>query len=223
MSGHRSHAHAVETEGETIHWARGYDWLLQAATFGLEGRIRARILDAAEVRAGDRVLDVGCGTGTLALLAVDRVGEGGTVEGVDPAPEMIARARAKAKRRGIDASFREAAVEALPFAEATFDVVLSSLMYHHLPRPLQLVGLGELKRVLAPGGRLCIVDFDGGGPVFHRLAAHLAAHHHEDEHAGLGFEALAEEARRRGFEQIRVDALRPRFLRVLRAEVPRGG
>ena len=208
---------APRTEGETIHWARGYDWLLRAATLGFERRFRERILDAADTRPGDRLLDVGCGTGTLALLARRRVGPQGRVTGIDPSPEMIARARDKAAAGGGAAHFELAAIEKLPFPDASFDVVTSSLMFHHLNRPLQLAGLDEIRRVLAPGGRLCIVDFDGGGPLFHRIAAHLAAHHHDDESRGLDLDAVAEAARERGFEAISLERFRPRFLRCLRA------
>ncbi len=210
----------LHTEGDVIHWAAGYDRLLGAMTLGLEGRFRRRVVEAAGLSEGERVLDVGCGTGTLALLASTAVGADGCVEGIDPAPEMIARAQAKAKAKRSSANFQVAAIESLPFEDDSFDVVLSTLMFHHLTGPLQRRGLDELRRVLAPGGRVCIVDFDGGGPLFHRLAAHFMAHHHDEEEHGEGFEALADAARERGFTGVATGRFRPRFLRELRAELP---
>jgi demethylmenaquinone methyltransferase/2-methoxy-6-polyprenyl-1,4-benzoquinol methylase/phosphoethanolamine N-methyltransferase len=71
---------------------------------------------------------------------------------------MIAVARYKSERAGLGIDYRVAAIEALPFADAAFDVVLSSLMMHHLPEDLKALGLAEVRRVLKPGGRLLIVD-----------------------------------------------------------------
>ena len=154
------HADAAETDGMLIRWARGYDLLLKIMTLGQEGHIRRRVTRAAGLEAGDRVLDVGCGTGTLALAAVEAVGPAGRVHGIDPAPEMIARAKAKAKKAGAAIELEVGVIEALPLADQSIDVVLSTLMFHHLPGDdLQRAGLAEIRRVLAPGGRLLIVDF----------------------------------------------------------------
>lgn len=103
-----------------------------------------------------RVLDIGCGTGTLAIAAAAR---GTTVTGIDPSPEMLARARSKARKAGVAVAFDEAAAEALPFDEGRFDVVLSTVMLHHLPRKEREACLAEVRRVLRPGGRLLLVDF----------------------------------------------------------------
>ena len=79
--------------------------------------------------------------------------------GIDPGPEQIARARAKAARRHVPAEFQIGVIEQLPFPDQTFDVVLSTLMMHHLPASLKRQGLAEIARVLKPGGRLVIADF----------------------------------------------------------------
>ncbi len=148
-----------ETGGAVMNWqAPFYD--LGCALAGLGARFRAQTLAHVALKDSERVLDVGCGTGMLtrfAALAVNPVGE---VVGIDPAPRMIAVARRKAARAGSRAQFRLGAIERLPFADNRFDVVLSSLMLHHLPPALKSDGLREVYRVLKPGGRLLVVDLD---------------------------------------------------------------
>lgn len=150
---------SVPTKGATISWARGYDLLVSTITFGFERRFREKQLQFAKLQTGERVLDVGCGTGTLAIAAKQHVGANGAVTGVDPAAEMVERATLKANRAGVDVAFRTAAAEELPFANGTFDVVLSSLMLHHLPYETRRAGVQEMRRVLKPGGRLLAIDF----------------------------------------------------------------
>ncbi len=213
----RSHIH---TKGDTIHWARSYDWLLSAITFGLEGRFRRRVVEAAGIGEGDRVLDIGCGTGTLAIEAARRVGASGRVEGVDPAPEMIERAKTKAEAAGVDAGFRLAAIEDLPYPDDHFDVVLNTLVYHHLPGPVQQKGLEEMRRVLAPGGRLFIVDFKIGDTFLHRVASSFMSHHHDDEEERGELDAAFTIAQRLGFEAVELERFRPRVFLALRATWP---
>jgi ubiquinone/menaquinone biosynthesis C-methylase UbiE len=153
----------VETKGLTLDGGWRYDMMLavmDATLFrgGLRGMRRATIA-RADIQPGERVLDVGCGTGTLALMAQRRVGTSGGVVGVDPSPVQIARARAQAARRHLPTVFQSGVIELLDFPDASFDVVLSSLMMHHLPTSLKRQGLAEIARVLKPGGRLVIADF----------------------------------------------------------------
>jgi SAM-dependent methyltransferase/DNA-binding SARP family transcriptional activator len=114
--------------------------------------------DLAQLQVGETVLDVGCGTGTLALIAKRRVGATDSVSGIDPSVQMIARARRKAARRGLAIDFQVGVVERLAFPDQSFDVVLSSFMMHQLPDGLKRQGLAEIVRVLKPGGRLLVVD-----------------------------------------------------------------
>lgn len=145
--------------GIVLHSARFYDVLVRVVTLGREGALREKMVGLARLRPGETVLDVGCGTGTLAIAAKQSVGSGGKVYGIDASPEMIARATRKAGKAGLGIEFRNANIEALPFQEAQFDVVLSTLMLHHLPRQVRENGLREIRRVLKPGGRVLVVDF----------------------------------------------------------------
>jgi ubiquinone/menaquinone biosynthesis C-methylase UbiE len=117
------------------------------------------LIALARITEGESVLDVGCGTGTLALAAKHQVGAAGRVIGIDASPRMIARATAKAAKTGCDVSFRTAAAEALPFPDGHFDIVLSTLMLHHLPRKARQQCAGEIRRVLTSRGRVMVVDF----------------------------------------------------------------
>ena len=159
---HHFHSHSVEqparTEGSLIRWASYYDMVTNFMTLGQARRLRKTTVDQALIKSGDSVLDVGCGTGEVTLLAKTRA-RTGNVYGIDPAPEMIAVARKKAARKGLEIDFRVGVIEALPFADSSIDVVTSSLMMHHLPEDLKARGVAEIYRVLKPGGRLLIADF----------------------------------------------------------------
>ncbi|MEP7288578.1 MAG: methyltransferase domain-containing protein [Chloroflexota bacterium] len=131
-------------------------------TFLFRGKLRElrqRTATLARLQPGDAVLDVGCGTGTLALEVQQRVGTTGRVVGIDPGTQQIARARSKAARRNLPTDFQIGVIEHLPFPDQTFDVVLSTIMMHHLGDGLKRQGLAEIARVLKPGGRLVIADF----------------------------------------------------------------
>jgi ubiquinone/menaquinone biosynthesis C-methylase UbiE len=142
-----------------IHGAARYDLFVWLFTLGGERKFRERMLRLARLQPGESVLDVGCGTGALAILAKKQVGAGGGVYGVDVSPEMIVRAREKAKRAGVDLILAEGAAQDLPLADAEVDVVLSTLMLHHLPRKVRPDIVRETRRVLKPGGRFLAVDF----------------------------------------------------------------
>ncbi|MDP9176989.1 MAG: methyltransferase domain-containing protein [Gemmatimonadota bacterium] len=139
--------------------ARYYDLLAWLLTLGREPAFRARLVALARLEPGETILDVGCGTGTLAIAAKGRVGGAGVVHGIDASPEMIDLANRKATKAGIDVAFQTGIVEALPFPDAQFDVVLSTLMLHHLPKLVRRQCAREMRRVLKPGGRVLAVDF----------------------------------------------------------------
>jgi ubiquinone/menaquinone biosynthesis C-methylase UbiE len=161
--------------GLVLHAAARYDLTVWLMTFGRERAFREKTLRLARLAPGESVLDVGCGTGTLAITAKRLVGPTGTVCGIDASPEMIDRARKKARKAGVDVVFENAAAEALPYPDAQFDVALSTVMLHHLPRKGRERCAREMRRVVKPGGRVLAVDFassarDGGGLLgrFHR-------------------------------------------------------
>ena len=147
--------------GLLLHAAASYDLLIWLMTLGRELAFREKMLRLAHLEPGESVLDVGCGTGTLAIAAKGYVGPTGTVYGLDGSPEMIARAVKKARKAGVEVVFKSAFAQSLPFPDAQFDVVLSTMMLHHLPRKARQELAGEMRRVLKPGGRVLAVDFGG--------------------------------------------------------------
>jgi ubiquinone/menaquinone biosynthesis C-methylase UbiE len=146
----------LETKGNVIHWAGLYD----TVTNHLLQPSQKSICVLSQTKAGDRVLDVGCGSGRLTMAAQLWAGENGEAVGIDPSPEMIEVARQNAKRAGSKAKFQLGVAESLPFPDSSFDVVLNRLMLHHLPEDLKQRGLAEMRRVLKPGGVCLIADFE---------------------------------------------------------------
>ncbi len=205
---------APNTKGHILHWAARYDVLAWLLLLGRERAFRERLVDLARLLPGDAVLDMGCGTGTLAIAARRRVGPGGRVDGIDASPEMIARARVKARRASLDVAFREGVVEALPYPDAQFDAVLSTLMLHHLSRAARQACAREIRRVLRPGGRVLVVDF---GPT-PRGKRSLIGHFHRHGHVDLrDIVAMLNEA---GLDVVQSGAVGVRNLHFALATVP---
>jgi ubiquinone/menaquinone biosynthesis C-methylase UbiE len=145
-----------------VHWAARYDLLVWLMTYGREQKFREQLLAPVALKPGESVLDVGCGTGSLAIAAKRQVGKG-EVMGIDPSEEMIARARHKANKAGLDIRFDVGRAESLDLPDGSFDVVLSTVMLHHVPRAVRPDVVREMGRVLKPGGRILAIDFAGGG------------------------------------------------------------
>jgi ubiquinone/menaquinone biosynthesis C-methylase UbiE len=165
---------STATSGLVIRTPRRYDWRMWLHARGREGRFRDEEIRLARIREGDRVLDVGCGTGSLPIAAARVVGPSGRVAGVDPSSEMIDRAAAKARRARVAVGFVATAGEALPFPAASFDVVTLSLVLHQLPLDALHGTMAQVRRVLAPGGRLLLVDLDPSNPTGNTVHAHAA-------------------------------------------------
>lgn len=146
--------------------SRFYDPIIR--TTMRERRFRERLLELAAIGPDDRVIDVGCGTGTLAVMASARGPK--QVTGVDLDEDVIHRARAKAASAGVEVDFRVGSATELPLADESADVVLTSLLFHHLERPAKETAAREMHRVLAPGGRLAFADW---GPAADPLTGAL--------------------------------------------------
>ncbi len=200
-----SKASTKETKGLVLNQGWRYDlmgWFHDTFSFRGQWReLRQRTATLARIQPGEQVLDVGCGTGTLAIEVQSRVGTAGRVAGVDPGTQQIARARAKAARRNVPIEFQIGVIEQLPFPDQTFDVVLSTLMMHHLPASLKSQGLAEIVRVLKPGGRLVIADFKRK-----QERAGQAARFHAGGSSMQDLAALVKEA---GFEHLEIEEMRP--------------
>jgi SAM-dependent methyltransferase len=131
--------------------ANAYESLFVPALFG---QWAPKVADAAHLQPGDRVLDVACGTGTLAREIASRIGSAGRVVGIDPSPGMVA----VAKQLAPAVEWREGVAESLPFPDQSFDAVVSQfgLMFFEDRRQ----AIGEMLRVLATGGRLAVAVWD---------------------------------------------------------------
>ena len=167
---HPTSPHGPHTTGVTLHWASQYDSHTRILGLGVNSRNSRMVVEMAQIKAGERVLDIGCGTGSLTLTAKRYAGPSGAVHGIDASPEMIDVARKKADRLGSEVVFELGLIEQLAFPDATFDVVISRLVIHHLPADLQRRGFAEVFRVLKPGGRLFIADFR---PPSNPVLAHI--------------------------------------------------
>ena len=131
------------------------------------------LVRVASLRAGERVLDVGCGTGVVTRLAAERVSPGGTVVGVDINPGMLAIARSVTPP-GMGIEWYEASAESMPLPDGSFDVVLCQMSLQFVADRLR--GLREMQRVLTSGGRLVLNVPGPAAPMFEILADSMGRH-----------------------------------------------
>ena len=169
-------------------------------------RLAPQMADLADVRPGQRVLDVGCGPGSLTAELVSRLGAD-AVTAVDPSEPFVAAARA----RNPGAEVLQASAERLPFPDGSFDAALAQLVVHFMSDPV--AGLGEMARVTRPGGVVaaCVWDHAGGrGPlgVFWQAARELwPGVHDESGLAGAREGHLAELFAAAGLRDIQASIL----------------
>jgi ubiquinone/menaquinone biosynthesis C-methylase UbiE len=126
-----------------------------------EVAVRDEYVRLLSVAAGERVLDVGCGSGALTRTLAQRVAPGGRAVGIDTSPALLGVARELADAAGLGgvAEFQEADCRALEFPSASFDAVLAATTLSHVPEPVR--ALAEMVRVTRPGGRVGVFDLDG--------------------------------------------------------------
>ncbi len=157
-----------KTKGITINWmARIYDPLTNL--LGLGKNFMKLVSESIKFKENDRILDAGCGTGTLLIEIRKKIGKKCELIGIDPSEKLIKVARNKSKNLNI--KFKEGLIENIKFKNNYFDTVLSTLVFHHLPTELKKKGLKEIKRVLKPKGRLLIVDVGKPENLYSRLVA----------------------------------------------------
>jgi ubiquinone/menaquinone biosynthesis C-methylase UbiE len=178
----------VEKQGRHFIPAAGYDfflplydplqWLLGADS------LKRPLIQQASLKPGQRALDIGCGTGSLTLL-LKQLHPAVEVVGVDPDPKALAIARRKALRAGLAIQLDQGFADGMPYPDACFDRVFSSLMFHHLESDEKAATLREVRRVLEPGGSLHLLDF---GPPRSRLSRVLAHVLHRAENLRENFE-----------------------------------
>ena len=149
---------APQTQGQVIRWPAFYELILWVITRGKEKAFRGFVADVAGLQSGEAVLDVGCGTGTQALVAKKYVGETGRVSGIEPSLEMVTYAQRKATRHHLAVDIQPGVIERLDYPDHSFDVILCIIVMHHMPDETKLQGIKEMARVLKPGGRLLVVD-----------------------------------------------------------------
>lgn len=194
LFGGARHRAGDHSKGILLHDAARYDMLARVLTFGREGRFRELMLRPMKLKLGEDMLDVACGTGTLAIAAAKMIGPDGSVIGVDASQEMVDRAQGKARDAGLAVTFFQATAQGLPFEAGRFDVVSGTLMLNHLSKPARAAFAREALRVLRPGGRLVLVDF--GKPAQRSKLPRIHRHGHVD------MSAVAQVLQEHGFDVI---------------------
>lgn len=190
--------------------AAGRDWRLPlydpiTKLLGVD-RTRRRLVAQADLARGQRVLEVGCGTGSL-LIEIGRQRPDVELVGLDPDPKALARAERKARQAGVRLRLDRGFTDAMPYDNASFDRVLSSLMYHHVPHNEKPAMFREIHRVLKPGGRLELVDFAGPERARGFFARMLHADHLMKDNAEARVIALMTEAKLSNAARVGDDAL----------------
>jgi ubiquinone/menaquinone biosynthesis C-methylase UbiE len=135
-----------------------YDSYMRKITLGRERTLRETTVNLAQVKPGECILEVGCGTGTLTLAAKRQAGPTGKAFGIDVIPGMIELSQRKAAQAHEEVAFQLGSMDDIPFPANQFDVVLCSFMIFHMSEMVRRKGIAEIYRVLKPHGRLLVLD-----------------------------------------------------------------
>ena len=206
--------HSAHTRGHTLGAPRAYDRFVDLLFFGRRRATFESLVAAAGVQPGQRVLDVGCGTGYFASVLADHVGPHGLVLGVDASAEMLDYAR-RTRARPATCQFELGTAEALGVPDGHFDVVVSSLVMHHLPSDVRAAALTEMRRALRPGGTLLIAEALMPRSAVLRFIARL----HGFDRMAQAVLDLEDTIAHAGFDQLRTGEAPP-WLRYVRAVKP---
>ena len=166
---------SIPTRGRTLDYAASvYDLLEPLCLLNKQAEFDNTLIATLAPRQADKILDVGCGTGLLCekIARLLDPAQGGCITGIDAAGKMIEAARKK--RGAAHCRFEAMAAERLDFAAASFDAVISSLFYHHVPLDLKEQSLREAFRVLKPGGKLVVADMDKPTTLMGALVSHAS-------------------------------------------------
>ena len=142
------HHHDRDSGGVITH-PRAYELFANAWFLGQRARVFDRLVAASGAQHGERVLDIGCGTGYFSRRIAGAVSPDGAVIGIDPSEPMLSYATGHAPA---NCTFRAAGAEDLPFGDGSFDVIVSSLAFHHIPTERRGDAVREMFRVLRPAG-----------------------------------------------------------------------
>ena len=150
----------MQTKGKVIpKWLSSHvDWVENMFFLGQLDSLWERLLSVVALQPHEKVLDIGCGSGRLTLLMAKKLTAGGEVIGIDASEHMVKECQNIDTSRVHSLSFQVGKMEQLDFPDRSFDVVISSLAIHHVPKETKMEAFREIRRVLKPSGRLVILD-----------------------------------------------------------------
>lgn len=154
------------------HFTRYYDFFVD--TFFVGKQLQKKTLELINLKKEGSLVDIGCGTGTLVLLLKEKY-PGAVISAVDPDKNVLVVARNKAKKKNLHVNFLQSGGESLPFPDKSFDVVTSSLAFHHMPLEIKEKTVSEIKRVLKNDGIFYLIDIGRPSNFLWKVLCRLAS------------------------------------------------